>query len=127
MNKINNLLTISCLILLTQGCTSSINAVDNTNTNEVINGPSTSNLPIGKAYSRTPPKLVRKEVSWGTNKPRQMVAWDNSQWFGPIPANKMQEGIKTCRAIGGQRARGYHPNALGVNGKPIPGGGFLCS
>ena len=115
--------TISALLL--QGCANTMGD-SGKKTRNVISGPSTNKLPIGKTYSKTPPKLVRQEVSWGKNKPVQSIAWDNSQWFGPIPAHLMKEGMATCQAVGGQRARGYHPNAMSISGKRIPGGGFLC-
>lgn len=125
MKTLSVILTASMAAFLLQGCTNNMSGSDK-EARSVISGPSTSRLPIGKTYSKTPPKLVRQEVSWGKNKPVQSIAWDNSQWFGPVPANMMKEGMATCQAVGGQKARGYHPKAMGINGKPIPGGGFLC-
>ena len=125
MKSLSVILTASISVFLLQGCTNNMGDSEK-KARSVISGPSTNNLPIGKTYSKTPPKLVRREVSWGKNKPVQSIAWDNSQWFGPIPAHLMKEGMSTCQAVGGQRARGYHPTAMGINGKPIPGGGFLC-
>ena len=125
MKILGVILATSMRALMVQGCTSNMSGSDK-KSKMVISGSSTNNLPIGKTYSKTPPKLVRQEVSWGKNKPVQSIAWDNSQWFGPIPAHLMKEGMATCQAVGGQKARGYHPKAMGINGKPIPGGGFLC-
>lgn len=126
MKTLSIILATSMSAIFIQGCANNMSEPDK-KAKMVIDGPSTSTLPIGKTYSKTPPKLVRQEVSWGKSKPVQSIAWDNSQWFGPIPAHLMKEGMATCQAVGGQRARGYHPKAMGINGKPIPGGGFLCS
>ena len=125
MKKLSIILAVSISAILIQGCANTMSSSDK-KARTIVNGPSTNTLPIGKTYAKTPPKLVRQEVSWGKNKPVQSIAWDNSRWFGPIPAHLVKEGIATCQAVGGQRARGYHPKAMGINGKPIPGGGFLC-
>ncbi len=125
MKKFNLLLAVSLTIFLLQGCNNLMGGSAK-NAQAAINGPSTNRLPIGKTYAQTPPRLLRQKVSWGTNKPSQLLAWDNSQWFGPVPANLVKEGTAICQAVGGQRARGYHPKAQGINGKSIPGGGFLC-
>ena len=125
MKKPSVILIASISVFLMQGCANNLSDSEKS-TRTVLNGISTNKLPIGKTYSKTSPRLVRQEVSWGKNRPVQSIAWDNSQWFGPVPTNMAKEGRATCQAVGGQRARGYHPKALGINGKLIPGGGFLC-
>lgn len=53
-------------------------------------------------------------------------AW-TADTFGPVPARLQARGDASCRAIGWERAIGYHPDARGLNDAPLPGGGFYCS
>lgn len=94
-------------------------------TQTYTDGESTRNLPIGKGYAATPPRLVREDVAWDSNK-GQRVAWNSTKAFGPVPANLKAKGAATCRSVGATFAKGYHPRAQGLNGQPLAGGAFLC-
>jgi hypothetical protein len=55
------------------------------------------------------------------------VLWDRSAAFGVVPANLQANGNAVCQAGGFARAVGYHPAAIGLNGKAVKGGGYLCA
>ncbi len=68
-------------------------------------------MTIGKSLARTQQKII---------------SWRNPNAFGPVPSHKKAQGMATCQQQGQVNVMGYHPNARDVNGKLIPGGGFLC-
>jgi hypothetical protein len=84
----------------------------------------TSAPTIGSAPWEVPPKLV-------TNPVDKTVSWDNVSAFGPVPANLAPKGDATCGTINTKDAQykaiGYHPKAIGLDGKPFPEGAYLCS
>lgn len=78
---------------------------------------------IGTKPADTSPRLVNSTNAQG-------VSWDNNSLFGPVPANQQLAGDKLCqKELGNLKARayGYHPKALDKAGKPMDGGGFLCT
>ena len=66
------------------------------------------------------PRLVK-------NKHPQGVGWDNPSAFGKVPANLQELGNASCVLAGAAKAVGYHPKAIGLDGKPMSKGGYFCS
>ncbi len=53
--------------------------------------------------------------------------WSNAENFGTIPARLRPDAMKECATMGSEYIPvGYHPDALGKEGKLVAGGGFLC-
>lgn len=78
---------------------------------------------IGMKPAAKAPQLVNS-----TN--QQGVAWNSRSAFGPVPASLQLKGDMVCRNgmnVMTSTAIGYHPNALDKAGKPMLGGGYLCS
>lgn len=78
---------------------------------------------VGDKPGYVPPKLV-----YDSN---HALIWDNPSAFGPVPADLVPEGAKICGRLNTNKTQyiaiGYHPRALGTNGKPLPGGGYFCA
>jgi hypothetical protein len=59
-----------------------------------------------------------------------VMTWVNASAFKPIPAALLKQGEAVCRIFDTptqkHRPAGYHPRALNAEGKPFPGGGYLC-
>jgi hypothetical protein len=59
-----------------------------------------------------------------------IMTWVNAKAFKPIPAALLKQGEAVCRIFDTptqkHRPAGYHPRALNAEGKPFPGGGYLC-
>lgn len=77
---------------------------------------------IGSAPGDPPPNLAFDGES---------TVWQNISSFGPVPPELAPQGEAACGGFVGPngetyQALGYHPNAIGANGLPIPGGGFFC-
>lgn len=57
--------------------------------------------------------------------------WDNWSAFGPVPASRAALGAETCAQLNTMaqkfKAIGYHSRAQGLDGKPLPNGGFYCA
>lgn len=66
------------------------------------------------------PRLVK-------NKHPQGVGWDNPSAFGKVPVDLQKFGNISCRLAGAEKAVGYHPNAIGLDGKPMAKGGYFCA
>lgn len=70
------------------------------------------------------PDVPRLEIRNG------VMTWVNAKAFKPIPAALLKQGEAVCRifdtATQKHRPAGYHPSALNAEGKPFPGGGYLC-
>lgn len=71
-----------------------------------------------------PPRLVLSDSD--DERHPQKVAWQHTERFGPVPKELQAKGNQFCMRANFERAIGYHPKALGVQGKVIPGGGFYC-
>lgn len=71
--------------------------------------------------SDNPPRLVVGEKS---------TTWDNPAAFGPVPENLVASGQAVCATLDTpdvkHKATGYHPGAIGVDGRPFPSGGYFC-
>lgn len=78
---------------------------------------------MGKSGVDAVPRLVKADV---TEHP-QKVVWSHTERFGAVPKELQASGDQYCRQVNHERAIGYHPKALGVQGEVIPGGGFYCS
>jgi hypothetical protein len=77
---------------------------------------------------KNPPQLVDTAFRKGwDSKNLENVAWDRPSAFGPVPANLQATGDEICRKGRWERAIGYHPKALDLEGKPIPDGGYYCT
>lgn len=76
----------------------------------------------GTTEGATPPHLSMQ----GNTK-----VWDNIGSFGPVPAAKAAMGADTCAKLNSMSANyvatGYHARAVGLDGKTMPEGGFLCT
>lgn len=59
-----------------------------------------------------------------------VMTWTNAKAFQPVPASLVEQGATVCRIFNTParqyRAAGYHSQALNVQGKPFPGGGYYC-
>ena len=88
---------------------------------------STTSAPITKTASKTPPRLIieKDKNSEGDIHPMNL-AWNKVDNFGAVPASLQKQGDSDCKAANFTKAVGYHPKAEDVQGKPIPGGAFLC-
>ncbi|HWS23246.1 MAG TPA: hypothetical protein VN226_02285 [Anaerolineales bacterium] len=83
---------------------------------------------IGNAPHENPPKLIGTVFQEGWNGSKfENVAWDRPGAFGPVPEGLRVTGDTFCQKGGFERAIGYHPNALDLEGQNIPSGGFYCS
>lgn len=83
---------------------------------------------VGNTPDQNPPKMVASENARGWDNGRSVeVLWDRSAAFGVVPANLQANGNAVCQAGGFARAVGYHPAAIGLNGKAVKGGGYLCA
>lgn len=80
----------------------------------------------GKPGVGAAPRLVQLDPDSSTVHP-QKVVWRHTERFGAVPKALQAKGDQSCKSVNYQRAIGYHPKALGVDGKVIPGGGFYCS
>lgn len=80
---------------------------------------------IGTKQAATPPQLVDDP-----NMPNG-VMWNDVTLFGPVPANKVAQGEAVCATLNSEgttyKAVGYHANARGYDGAPLPNGGFYCA
>lgn len=129
MKKLDVVIVASIISLSLAGC----GATNTKSSNKlgkdakVTVGETTGDLPIGSTYASTPPRLVKETVAWGNTKKVQGIAWSDTKLFGPVPGNLQAKGDKECQTAGGNTAKGYHPRAIGVDGKPIEGGGFICA
>ena len=72
----------------------------------------------GDEPGKVPPRLARAGE-------RDLI-WDNPAAFGPVPAELQAKGNGICRAVGFERAMGYHPQARELDGTIIKGGGYFC-
>ena len=85
-------------------------------------------MTVGNAPDSNPPKLLKSDNDSGLNQGKiDDIRWDRPGAFGPVPANLQAQGDAACRAGGFNRAIGYHPSALNLDGKPIAGGGYFCA
>jgi hypothetical protein len=68
-----------------------------------------------------PPRLVRQG---------ERIVWENAGSFGPVPERLAQKANITCAQLNTKelvwKPIGYHPKALGLDGKGLPGGGYYC-
>jgi hypothetical protein len=76
---------------------------------------------VGAKQGETPPKIVvRNDVK----------TWDNPGAFGPVPEELKAVAATVCAALDTEKvkheARGYHAQALSLEGKPFKGGGYYC-
>lgn len=67
-------------------------------------------------YADKPPALVSVDGQ---------VGWDRPTAFGSVPSDRFALGERRCSEFG-TSPLAYHPNARGLDGQPIEGGGFLC-
>ena len=76
---------------------------------------------VGAKQGETPPQIVVKKDS---------KTWDNPGAFGPVPEELKSAGAAVCSSLDTDKvkheARGYHANALNLEGKPFKGGGYYC-
>lgn len=85
-------------------------------------------MTVGNAPDSNPPKLLKSDNDRGLNQGKiDDIRWDRPGAFGPVPANLQAKGDAGCQAGGFNRAIGYHPGALNLDGKPIAGGGYFCA
>jgi hypothetical protein len=77
---------------------------------------------VGSRQSETPPRMVQDKDG--------KVTWNDASLFGPVPAELVAAGNKTCGQLDSKdakyEARGYHAKALMVDGRPFKGGGYFC-
>lgn len=68
-----------------------------------------------------PPRLVQRG---------ERVLWENAGAFGPVPQRLVQKAGATCARLNTTETVwtpvGYHPKALGLDGKALAGGGYYC-
>lgn len=79
-----------------------------------------SNTLVSEKASSTAPKLIENSHPAG-------VGWDNPSAFGKVPGNLQERGNLWCRLGNKGDAIGYHPKAVGLDGKVLVNGGFFCS
>ena len=77
---------------------------------------------VGDKPGDTPPQIVvRKDVK----------TWDNPGAFGPVPEALKLAAATVCATLNTDQvkheARGYHAQALNLEGKPFKGGGYYCT
>lgn len=72
---------------------------------------------LAVGYDSVPPRQVKRD---------RALAWDRPGAFGPIPDSAMTAAALEC-AKQNQKPLAYHPGALGEDGLPMTGGGFLCT
>jgi hypothetical protein len=81
-------------------------------------------LSLHAAAAPRDPTVPRLEIRNG------VMTWVNANAFKPIPAALLKQGEAVCRIFDTptqkHRPAGYHPRALNAEGKPFPGGGYLC-
>ena len=84
---------------------------------------------IGSAPDeKNPPQLVDSSFRKGWDGQKvENVAWDRPGAFGPVPAKLQARGDAICEGGQFERALGYHPKALDLDGKLLPDGGFYCT
>ena len=72
---------------------------------------------LGGLSGQTPRVVLTKGVP----------GWDKPGAFGAVPASELARGTAIC-AQNNAKAKplAYHPAPLDLNGRPMPGGGFLC-
>lgn len=77
--------------------------------------------PPGKRQADEPPQLSKRGDT---------IAWNNAGAFGPVPPQLAMAGAVRCAALDTEkvkyRALGYHSAARGLDGLPLPGGGYYC-
>jgi hypothetical protein len=75
----------------------------------------------GRQEGATPPWLVSYD---------SMKIWGSADSFGPVPPAQTDMGVQICAKLNTAEAKfvatGYHSRARGLDGKPLPDGGFLC-
>jgi hypothetical protein len=72
------------------------------------------------------PRLVQSMTVAGDAPP--VTSWDRPAAFGKVPAQLQARGDAACMLAGiGQQAIAYHPQAQGVDGQTLAGGGFFCA
>ncbi len=79
---------------------------------------------IGDKPSDVPPRLA------GDPDKASSHIWDRPEAFGPVPADLVAKGNSICATMNTgdkkYQAVGYHPKAIGIDGRAIPGGGYFC-
>lgn len=90
---------------------------------------------VGSVAAKEPPRLLAVDNTSASTKANVgaiqsgktfKARWDRPNAFGPVPQDLQVTGDSICKSAGFNRAIGYHPQALGVDGKAIAGGGFFC-
>lgn len=77
----------------------------------------------GEKPDATPPRLGYDDAADG----RRLLTWDRPGAFGKVPEDLQVRGDVACMlAAIHLEAIAYHPKAEGVDGQPLPGGGFYC-
>lgn len=75
----------------------------------------------GTKQGDTPPQIVVKN---------DVKTWDNPGAFGPVPDDLKAVAATVCSTLNTDKvkheARGYHANALNLEGKAFKGGGYYC-
>ena len=75
----------------------------------------------GNRQADEPPQLSKRG---------DIIAWNNASAFGPVPSHLASTGALRCAALDTDkvkyRALGYHSAARGLDGLPLPGGGYYC-
>lgn len=95
-----------------------------------------STSPVSATADKIPPRLVNLAAPKKGEKVVDARAWDNGKllrlgWdrpsaFGPVPKALQAVGNAVCQKARYRQALGYHPNAIGYDGKTIAGGGYFC-
>jgi hypothetical protein len=81
---------------------------------------------IGSKPDVVPPKLVKSGIKAADG--TEYITWDNPRAFGPIPDSLKAAGDTSCMWAGIEfEAIGFHPGARGLDGAPIPQGGYFCN
>lgn len=85
---------------------------------------------VNRSPDQNPPRLVsaeeQEQFGWDGGK-QGYIMWDRPGAFGSVPDGLMATGNQLCKATGFTKVIGYHPQAIGLNGQAIAGGGFLCA
>lgn len=84
---------------------------------------------VGNVAAKEPPRLVAMNSDKATaiDEGKSVAArWDRPGAFGPVPAELKVMGDSSCQRAGFARAAGYHPQAIGLDGRMIAGGGYYC-
>jgi len=75
----------------------------------------------GDKQGEVPPQIVIRD---------DVKIWDNPGAFGPVPQELQSAAESACTSLNTDKLtfepKGYHAQALNLEGKPFNGGGYYC-